>query len=533
MRPRSPMIVQRIGRKVLVKLEALCRSHGYRQGTEVPNLSSEPCKLAGHFGLAETAPLMIPFRSKPSTGMGMLDLVEKGQGSMQEVGSALLVSLTSLQIAAGRSERRIEILEAFELLPATIGNPNTQRCHEIFPESLELRDRALTVYLDIQTMIEAMIACLMDKKLLARNKDGLKDPLAQEDLDEKKRRFRKSMDALEHTSKALSHSTEATVMGIQELRSDVASPRPDDTSAGKTGYSAQIQQAWQAMYRSVELEVLQLQLRSHLDQSLEHISQDLDLIPRSAQSCDTSSQGAMYCVLQSARFKRWLQSPTPDVLSVSGRLDDGLARYSSTSLLCGMIIRSLRDCNAASVLYFICSSHSSRFDPLSGPGAPIQSLIAQLLSLQEFDISFLRFGTWAEGLRANIISTYCRLLRRLVEQLPALVVFCIIDSPSLYEVESWADDLHLVLGTLLGAIGDEQVSARFKLLVTSASRTRALDNLLSDHIRLQIPTDVGDQRLLTDRSAYSELTDGRYSLMCERAEHAGFTYENRYDTGHD
>jgi hypothetical protein len=55
------------------------------------------------------------------------------------------------------------ILEAFETLPVVI--EKTQRCHEIFPDSLELRDKALIVYFDILTMIEAMIACLVDKKL--------------------------------------------------------------------------------------------------------------------------------------------------------------------------------------------------------------------------------------------------------------------------------------------------------------------------------------------------------------------------------
>lgn len=66
-------------------------------------------------------------------------------------------------MATRRSERRIEIFEAFEMLPAVI--EKTQRCHEIFPHSLELRGRALTVYLDILTMIEAMMACLVEKRI--------------------------------------------------------------------------------------------------------------------------------------------------------------------------------------------------------------------------------------------------------------------------------------------------------------------------------------------------------------------------------
>lgn len=81
------------------------------------------------------------------------------------------LTLTVLQMAARRSERRIEIFEAFEMLPTVI--EKTQRCHEIFPHSLELHDRALKVYLDILTMIEAMIACLVEKKICELVRDSL------------------------------------------------------------------------------------------------------------------------------------------------------------------------------------------------------------------------------------------------------------------------------------------------------------------------------------------------------------------------
>lgn len=55
------------------------------------------------------------------------------------------------------------IFDAFDTLPAAISK--TQRCHELFPDSLVLRDRALTVYIDLLAMIEGMISCLIDKKL--------------------------------------------------------------------------------------------------------------------------------------------------------------------------------------------------------------------------------------------------------------------------------------------------------------------------------------------------------------------------------
>ena len=62
-----------------------------------------------------------------------------------------------------RSDRREQILVAFDNLPATI--LKTQRCYELFPDNLVLRDRALAVYLGLLDMIEGMISCLVDKSL--------------------------------------------------------------------------------------------------------------------------------------------------------------------------------------------------------------------------------------------------------------------------------------------------------------------------------------------------------------------------------
>lgn len=241
----------------------------------------------------------------------------------------------------------------------------------------------------------------------------------------------------------------------------------------------------------------------------------------------------MYWVLQSLRFKHWLQGPLPDVLGVSGRLEDGMARYSSTSLLCGMLVQSLQESNVAHVLHFFCGPHNSRSDAFSGPRALIQSLLAQLLSLQQFDIGFLRFGQWEEGLRANSISTYCSLFRRLIEQLPTSIMFCIIDSVSVFEVDNWADDLQIVLRTLLETVADPQLSVRLKLLITSASRSRCMDSLLNENDTLHVPTDTGDRRLLNGRSVHSELADSQFLTIYESAEHTNLSYENLYDTGYE
>ena len=54
-------------------------------------------------------------------------------------------------------------MDAFEGIPEII--LKTQRCHELFPNDLILRDRALALYLDLLDMIEAMIASLVETSI--------------------------------------------------------------------------------------------------------------------------------------------------------------------------------------------------------------------------------------------------------------------------------------------------------------------------------------------------------------------------------
>ena len=282
--------------------------------------------------------------------------------------------------------------------------------------------------------------------------------------------------------------------------------------------------------KSMNLKNLQLQLEAHLGHSQAASGQDLDVMTRSAQSCDVRSQGAMHWVFQSARFKFWLQSQLPDILAVNGNFEDGVARYSATTLLCGMLIRSLQEQEATHVLHFFCGAHNSRRDSSAGPRGLIHSLIAQLLSIQQFDVGFLQSRQWEEGIKANNVGVYCLLFFRLVEQLPSSVIFCVIDGVSLLETEGWIEDLQLVLQTLLNTAADEQLNTRIKLLATSTSRSRCLDHMLSESNKLHVPADAGNRQLLSSRAAHNELKDGRRSPMYGGVR-PNSSYEDAYDTG--
>jgi hypothetical protein len=214
----------------------------------------------------------------------------------------------------------------------------------------------------------------------------------------------------------------------------------------------------------------------------------------------------MHWVLQSSRFKYWVQSRNSDVLVVDGNLGDGTARYSSMSLLSGMLVQSLRPREPAQVLHFFCGAHNSKSDPVGGPSGLVRSLIVQLLSLQVFDLNFVNSSYWKEGLRTHDLLTLGRLFHRLLEQLTGTIVFCIIDSVSVFETNPWLGELRSILQTLLDTAADQALDVRFKLLATSTTRSRGWGDMLDHRYKLTVPADAGATRLVTSRTLELEMT---------------------------
>jgi len=276
---------------------------------------------------------------------------------------------------------------------------------------------------------------------------------------------------------------------------------------------------------------LVLQLHRLLDYDPEMAEKDLQFMLRQAQSSDTKSQNAVYWVLQSPRFKQWIQSPGSDVLVVDGNLEDGSARYSAMSLLCGLTIQSLRSQAPACVLHFFCGAHNSKRGAASGPCGMIRSLTAQLLSLRPFDVGFMKSGYWKEGLETQSPSMIGRLFRRLLEQLPRMMVFCIIDGASLFDAEPWTGELWEVFQALLGVVADQQLGAQVKLLVASTTRSRCMGSMLDERNILSVPVDNGSARSLTDRAMKSELAKDESRPVASSTYFPSF--ENVYEQGYE
>lgn len=255
-----------------------------------------------------------------------------------------------------------------------------------------------------------------------------------------------------------------------------------------------------------DLRAFQSGVRSLLQVDIDTDCPMLTTVMRQAQFFDQEEQGRAQWALRTDRFKSWLQARASDALLINGNGSDGLARWSSMSLLSALLAHSLSQQQSAYILNFFCGHHNSMGDPVSGPVGMMRVLITQLLSAHNFDLGFVRFGDWFDGLRVHDLSTLCRLFHKLLTQLPSVVVFCIIDGVSLFETSRWSEELAPVLRRLQFSVADDSLDCHFKVLFTSATISRGVKEILGPDNTLSTPSFAGDGSLLTDRSVMRSLT---------------------------
>lgn len=95
----------------------------------------------------------------------------------------------------------------------------------------------------------------------------------------------------------------------------------------------------------------------------------------------------------------------------------------------------------------------------------------------------------------------CELFRKLLYQIPIdNVVFCIIDSISLYEKAEWRQDICFVVRKLREITETEELNVVFKFLITSSSRSRNVnDHIAREDQLILLRSQVGDTQALTPR----------------------------------
>ncbi|KAL9118675.1 MAG: hypothetical protein Q9187_004777 [Circinaria calcarea] len=223
---------------------------------------------------------------------------------------------------------------------------------------------------------------------------------------------------------------------------------------------------------------------------------------KQSQVIDPSSQGQAHWLMQHPKFQTWLVSDKAQAILVNGNASTYASeRITSMSLLCALLVQSLAEVRPAICIHFFCGLHTTYDDALGGTSGLIRSLIAQLLTLRDFDLSFINARRYRDHLRNHDLEHLCELFRQLANQLPIdTVLFCVIDGISLFETpERWQETCFL-MSKLREITEDDNFNPVFKLLITSPLRSRYVKEGISPEDHLNLPHDSGDDsQELTER----------------------------------
>lgn len=282
--------------------------------------------------------------------------------------------------------------------------------------------------------------------------------------------------------------------------------------------------------------ITQQHLKDMLAVDPEGAINDIQITMRRGVGLDPSCQGQVYALIRNSKFETWLKSRDAQVLLVDGNsLSEALSRTSPLSLLCATLAQSFVDIESAVCLQFFCGLHTSSNDSLSGPKGLIRSLISQLLSYSSFDLGFINSRISRDRIQNYELDHLCELFRRLLCQISIdNVVFCIIDSISLYEKAEWRQDVCFVVRKLREFTETEELNTVFKFLITSSSRSRHVNDHIARQDQLVLPRgQVGDMQALTPRGLTMQL---RRPLVT-RWSAPSLTYQRRlsgeYDNNED
>ena len=223
---------------------------------------------------------------------------------------------------------------------------------------------------------------------------------------------------------------------------------------------------------------------------LTEVSKDLDKMLRLGQAANVSYHDRGSLLARSPKFHSWLISTSGIFLLVDGNGESAVERTSAMTFVSALLAQSLSDEGVFCIHYF-CGLHDKNSDDPNGPSGLLRTLLAQLVSLYNFQVGFTDNSDYHQFQRFDI-TRLCSMFGELVKELPAgFILVCVIDGVSLYETSEWARDLRSILETLNSLTRDQNVQAAFKVLATSAMTSRQATKYIPREDHLMLPLDAG------------------------------------------
>jgi hypothetical protein len=213
-------------------------------------------------------------------------------------------------------------------------------------------------------------------------------------------------------------------------------------------------------------------------------SHDLAVVLRQSEEFDSASKSVGAIILASIQFQNWLAGTGSDLIYIESHLDSSRSgKTSPISYFCGNMVQLFRrrDAGTTITLHFFCGEHVASNDELAGPRGLIRSILAQLLhSWPSAHLDAVNLGGFDGNREALSTVTLCEIFALVVRKLPQhMTLFCIVDDLAGFEKQKWDHDYWALLKMFAAIIFEGGPGMRFKLLMTSPTKSRRLQNQVS------------------------------------------------------
>lgn len=203
-------------------------------------------------------------------------------------------------------------------------------------------------------------------------------------------------------------------------------------------------------------------------------------------------------------FQKWLVEETSSTaLLVHGNFDH-LDGNSPLLYLCARLIQEYAGIGNVAVLHYFCGLRADRWSPTANAAGIISQMAGQLLSHPtmcfNFDLGSVTSNSLKKYKKHNLKSL-CQLFLDLIHQLrhKPVIIFCLIDSISVYENKALLKDTETLLATLLALVNSQRGDRRkksakvvMKLLVTDAGSTKYVYKQFQSNEVLDMTADLDE-----------------------------------------
>ncbi|KAL6695115.1 hypothetical protein J3F84DRAFT_376148 [Trichoderma pleuroticola] len=245
------------------------------------------------------------------------------------------------------------------------------------------------------------------------------------------------------------------------------------------------------------------QILSQLDLDQKAVGLDLTLVYNLGPKLSRDNQERSMFLVKAPELTAWMESEKSAVLLVNGNTKR-VERRSGLTFVCARLVFAFEGITSSAEptgtdglrilpLYFFCGEHSSGDYSWETPKGVLDSIFGQLLTHMKrnglsIDSAKVNIGNMN---RKKIMSVFQR-FERVLKQLPAnIIVFCIIDSLSVYlDNDRTSDNAEQLIQQLLKLTQPKKYKDQcvFKLLLTAPKRfhSTAVD-VLSEENMLTLP----------------------------------------------